>query len=92
MGIQSPIVFNPKPTFFQSMQISPFLRDLETLNIATKFQSENKGPCGASGKLVKVKVAQLYLFATPCTIREKAMATHSSTLAWKNPMDGGLTW
>ena len=23
-------------------------------------------------------------------ILEKAMATHSSTLAWKNPMDGGV--
>ena len=23
---------------------------------------------------------------------EKAMATHSSTLAWKNPMDGGAWW
>ena len=27
----------------------------------------------------------LYLY----THMEKAMATHSSTLAWKNPMDGG---
>ena len=24
--------------------------------------------------------------------REKAMAPHSSTLAWKNPMDGGAWW
>ena len=54
MGIQSPILFNSKPTVFQSMQVRPFLRDLESLNIATKFQSENKGP---GGKLVKVKVA-----------------------------------
>ena len=23
---------------------------------------------------------------------EKAMATHSSVLAWKNPMDGGASW
>ena len=23
---------------------------------------------------------------------EKAVATHSSTLAWKNPMDGGACW
>ena len=23
---------------------------------------------------------------------EKAMATHSSTLVWKNPMDGGAWW
>ena len=23
---------------------------------------------------------------------EKAMATHSSTLAWTNPMDGGAWW
>ena len=23
---------------------------------------------------------------------EKEMATHSSTLAWKNPMDGGAWW
>ena len=23
---------------------------------------------------------------------EKAMAPHSSTLAWKNPMDGGACW
>ena len=23
---------------------------------------------------------------------EKAMAPHSSTLAWKNPMDGGAWW
>ena len=26
-----------------------------------------------------------------CTL-EKAMAPHSSTLAWKNPMDGGAWW
>ena len=25
-------------------------------------------------------------------LMEKAMATHSSTLAWKNPMDGGAWW
>ena len=27
--------------------------------------------------------------ATAAAAKEKAMATHSSTLAWKNPMDGG---
>ena len=25
-------------------------------------------------------------------LREKAMASHSGTLAWKNPMDGGAWW
>ena len=30
---------------------------------------------------------RITLFST--ILREKAMATHSSTLAWKNPMDGG---
>ena len=27
-----------------------------------------------------------------CLTTEKAMAPHSSTLAWKNPMDGGAWW
>ena len=32
----------------------------------------------------------IYLFAAPgLSCQEKAMATQSSTLAWKNPMDGG---
>ena len=29
---------------------------------------------------------------TPATGREKAMAPHSSTLAWKSPMDRGAWW
>ena len=28
----------------------------------------------------------------PRDLREKAMAPYSSTLAWKNPMDGGAWW
>ena len=27
-----------------------------------------------------------------CSYPEKAMAPHSSALAWKNPMDGGVWW
>ena len=35
----------------------------------------------------------IYLFAAPgLSCQEKAMATQSSTLAWKNPMDGGAWW
>ena len=39
---------------------------------------------------LKVKsLSRVRLFVTPCTVAsENAMATHSGTLAWKNPMDG----
>ena len=32
------------------------------------------------------------LFTLLIVSLEKAMAPHSSTLAWKNPMDGGTWW
>ena len=37
-------------------------------------------------------IAQKRHYTTLGEIREKAMASHSSTLAWKNPMDGGAWW
>ena len=32
------------------------------------------------------------IFYCPTSTPEKAMAPYSSTLAWKNPMDGGAWW
>ena len=34
-------------------------------------------------------IREMQIKATSCLSVEKAMAPHSSTLAWKNPMDGG---
>jgi len=31
----------------------------------------------------------MYYLGAVVSFKEKAMATHSSTLAWKNPMDRG---
>ena len=35
---------------------------------------------------------QMHFYILLGMIPEKAMATHSSTLAWKNPMDRGAWW
>ena len=41
--------------------------------------------------LAEKALRSLFFFLTQGTM-EKAMAPHSSTLAWKNPMDGGAWW
>ena len=40
----------------------------------------------------RVSDSDCRLFQNMYFLSEKAMATHSSTLAWKNPMDGGAWW
>jgi len=41
---------------------------------------------------VFIVTSQIWAKGTELDYLEKAMATHSSTLAWKNPMDGGACW
>ena len=40
----------------------------------------------------KLVLVNLFICRTVMKILEKAMATHSSTLPWKIPMDGGAWW
>ena len=56
-----------------------FLLNLAFYNLLPRF------PGGSDGKVCACKVGDLGWGDT----LEKEMATHSSILAWKNPMDGG---
>ena len=38
---------------------------------------------------IPIKIPMAFFIELEQIISEKAMAPHSSTLAWKNPMDGG---
>ena len=46
----------------------------------------------ASGYLKKSEFKSPHLDTGRSPSPEKAMAPHSGTLAWKNPMDGGAWW
>ena len=55
-------------------------RESMVRSVATGLRPERQ-PFGAT------KVNEYVILLT-----EKAMATHSNTFAWKNPMDGGAWW
>jgi len=58
-------------------------------------QSLIMGKCPSCSKVppsLEWSVYHLELGATIHDYPEKAMAPHSSTLAWKNPMDRGAWW
>ena len=61
-------------------------------NNISKKESHRTGIIQNNGCHIKWKRLPFWLVGDDLSLRKKAMAPHSSTLGWKNPMDGGACW